>query len=131
MNTNQKGNIGELAVASAAAEKGYVVSFTFGDCPYDMIIDRNGSLSRVQVKYLTLKNGSITVRFSEPASKTYTGEYNEGNIDAIAVYESTTKTILWIPSTKSNETDTLTIRFDLPKNGQSKGITMSNEFVDW
>lgn len=129
MNTNRKGNIGEMAVALAAAEKHYVVSLTFGDCPYDMIIDKQNVRYRVQVKYITMRNGTVTVRFNEKTSNT--AKYTEDDVDVIAVYESTTKAILWIPITRAREAGTLTVRFNIPKNGQKKGITIADEFTDW
>lgn len=51
MNVNQKGNLTELKVITAAVEMGCTVCVPYGDCDrYDQIWDINGKLLRVQVK---------------------------------------------------------------------------------
>lgn len=51
MNVNQKGNLTELQVMTAAIKYGYTVSIPYGNCDrYDQIWDKNGRLLRIQVK---------------------------------------------------------------------------------
>lgn len=51
MLTKQKGAIAEQAVALAALTRGYGISIPIGDyLPYDLILDIQGRLIRVQVK---------------------------------------------------------------------------------
>ena len=48
----QKGDAAELAVALDLRRRGYRMAFPFGeDCDYDLVVDRHGTLERVQVKY--------------------------------------------------------------------------------
>ena len=48
----QKGDLAELKVACDLRRRGYLVLIPFGEAaPYDLVIDRNGNLERVQVKY--------------------------------------------------------------------------------
>ena len=51
MNVNQKGNLTELQVMTAAVKAGYTVSIPYGDCDrYDQIWDKDNKLFKVQVK---------------------------------------------------------------------------------
>ena len=52
MNSKSKGNLGEIKVASEFIKYGCMVSFPFGDnARYDLVVDMNGELKKVQVKY--------------------------------------------------------------------------------
>jgi Holliday junction resolvase-like predicted endonuclease len=53
----QKGDLAEMLVAADLVRRGYKVALPFGeDWDYDLIVDRDGRLERVQVKY-TESNG--------------------------------------------------------------------------
>ena len=52
MNSKDKGNIGEAIMLAEFIKRGIQVSIPFGDnARYDLIIDLNGKLYKVQVKY--------------------------------------------------------------------------------
>jgi hypothetical protein len=58
--TKSIGDLSEMAVALALARTGYLVSRPVGENRrYDLIIDKGGVLSRVQVKTGRLRNGAI------------------------------------------------------------------------
>ena len=90
----QKGDVAELAVALDLRRRGYRISFPYGeDCDYDLVVDREGRLERVQVKYVrsdarvieiscrshSLTNGRIR------QTKRYTAE----TIDWLAAFDAT------------------------------------------
>jgi hypothetical protein len=53
-------DLSEMAVAFALVHAGYVVAKPYGEnCRYDFVIDKDGVLSRVQVKTGPLRNGVI------------------------------------------------------------------------
>ena len=55
----RRGEKSELAVASELVAQGYGVSFPFGhDHQYDLIVDKDGSLYRVQVKTAKHEGGN-------------------------------------------------------------------------
>lgn len=51
MNNKEQGNIGEAVAMCYYTKEGYKVSKPlFENCPYDLIVDKNNTLYRVQVK---------------------------------------------------------------------------------
>lgn len=52
MNNKQKGDVAESAIIAKLISLGYIVSIPFGDNQrYDIIVDLNGYLYKVQIKY--------------------------------------------------------------------------------
>jgi hypothetical protein len=127
MRTNIKGDIGELSIMREFLKLNYWCSKPFGDdCPYDLIVDnKNGELKRVQIKYVT-PNESNTLRvklFSE------TGISYRETVDWIAVYNSESeKCYLLKLDTFDSDVATLYLRLDKPKNNQSKGINLAENY---
>lgn len=65
MNSNQKGNIALGKAISYFTEKGYIVSLPLNDSQcYDLIIEKDGKLKTVQVKYTSEQkdNGNFVCR---------------------------------------------------------------------
>ena len=59
MNTNQKGNIALGKAINYFTEQGYIVSLPLNDCQcYDIIIEKDGILQTVQIKYTSRQNSS-------------------------------------------------------------------------
>lgn len=87
--TKSIGDISEMAVALALARAGYLVSKPVGEnCRYDLVVDEDGALSRVQVKTGRLRNGAIewhccSTHFNDgrPINKPYTNQ-----IDYFGIY---------------------------------------------
>lgn len=129
-NTTQKGNIGQAAVTLQALKRGYITSVPNEGAPYDLVIDRKGVLSRVQVKYVTPYKGAVTVKFDATSSKTCTQKYTQADIDAIVAYNAETEETYWIPSSLSTQ-DTISLRVEAPKNNQMTGIVWAKDFKDW
>lgn len=89
MNVNQKGNLTELKVMTAAVEMGCTVCVPYGDCDrYDQIWDINGKLLRVQVKTSRPKNeqetGIMFNCYSVVNGKKH--KYSKKDIDYFATY---------------------------------------------
>jgi hypothetical protein len=62
MDTKLKSDISEYAVITELLKRGYSVLKPVGDrLPYDIAIDMNGKLVRIQVKSAWLYNGNYTV----------------------------------------------------------------------
>jgi len=73
------GELSEMLLAGKLALAGYGVAFPLGENQrYDLIIEKNEVLSRVQVKTGRLRNG--VVRFN-PSTRPYTGE-----VDFFGIY---------------------------------------------
>ena len=87
--STKKGNIGVASVILEALQKNYVVSIPFEGAPYDLILEKDGVLNRVQVKYSKPRKGILTVYLSKGYSKV--------NIDVIIAYNPDTRGFYWIP----------------------------------
>lgn len=62
-NTKTIGDAAELRVKMDLIERGYIVSSVEGDnAPYDLVVDVNQKLRKVQVKSRTPKNNKIEVQ---------------------------------------------------------------------
>lgn len=89
--SNHKGNVAELAIASAATKLGVEVSKPLVEhARYDLIFDLRPRLVRVQCKWAPLRNGVIQVklmssRYTSGGQQVRTA-YSAEEIDAVGVY---------------------------------------------
>lgn len=131
LTAKQKGNLTELQCLTAFYEQGCHVSLPYGEnSRYDMIVDVDGKLLRVQVKTSSIKNGDVNaIEFSCRSSHVNSNgvkniRYSENEIDYFATYWNN-KCYL-IPVKECSVTKTL--RFAPPKSGQIKGISFAIEY---
>ena len=96
----EKGDFAELKVACDLRRRGYLICIPFGEeAPYDIVIDRDGRLERVQVKYADREgDGSVEVPCY---SQTVIGgkvrsvtPYTADTIDWLALYDVETDRML-------------------------------------
>lgn len=132
----QKGDMAELAVAFDLRRRGYRVAFPYGeDGDYDLIVDRDGRLERVQVKY-TRSNGDIVIVRCRSHSLTngkvrQTKHYTSQSIDWLAVYEADSGMCFYIPATALGEgRSVLHLRLTPARNNQAKGIRQATDYLE-
>ena len=53
INSKEQGSVGEARAIYEYTKLGYVVCKPFKDCDYDLIIEKNGKMERVQIKTTT------------------------------------------------------------------------------
>ena len=132
LNQKQKGNLTELQCLTAFYEYGCHVSLPYGEnSRYDMIVDVNGKLLKVQVKTSSLKNpdDDSAIEFSCRSSHVNAKgvqniRYTANEIDYFATFW---KGICYlIPIQECSVSKTL--RFAPPKNGQIKGISFASDY---
>jgi hypothetical protein len=92
----RKGDLAELMVATDLARRGYKVAFPFGeDWDYDLIVDRDGRLERIQVKHANGNGEIVPVKcFSHSLTNgkiRATKRYTARTIDWLAVYDRGTE----------------------------------------
>lgn len=97
----------EMYVAGALYERGYTVSKPLGgSSKYDLIVDIQGELKRVQVKSVTSKYLQVQIGWTKYRENRYDGKgsteyvvrkYNDADFDILAVYHRPTKTIYYVP----------------------------------
>ena len=127
-NTKAIGDLAELKVACDLTEKGYVVSKPIGDnAPYDMIVDFDGKLKRVQVKARSERNHSVAVELRS-CMRNYTHQYDESEWDILAVYNIDGGQIAYLDWVGIGDNTTVKFRTQLPKNNQKVGVRLFEDY---
>jgi Holliday junction resolvase-like predicted endonuclease len=127
--TKDKGDLAELMVAADLMQQGWRVAFPYGEAwSYDLIAERDGEFSRVQVKHVTSDGKKIQVpcrSISVTNGKaTNIFKYTSANIDMIAVYEAKTQRCYYVPAVELGDgMAMLTLRLIAPKQMHSNQIT--------
>lgn len=140
MNTIEKGDLAESLVISEALKRGYDVCVPFSSrSRYDLVIDRNGNLEKVQVKFVTPVKGTLPIPIKTMSYDSSKGQnnrskmtvYEEGDFDWIAAVDAETFNVYFIPAIEAIGNCSMSIRLEVPKNGQVKGIRMASSYTEW
>lgn len=129
MTTSAKGNIAETLVLHELTKRGFNVSIPFGDYRYDLIAEKNGRFSRIQVKYVgkLTKRSTIPVVLHSIARKGRI-QYKENEIDFIAVYCQPLENFYIIPFNEVNGKTAVNLRVISAGNNQTANIIHSSKF---
>jgi len=128
MHKKTKGSIAELAVAAKLMNMGWRVLFPFGENNrYDLVTEKEGKFVKVQVKYVTPKNGTLEVN-CKSSNNWSVDKYTPKQVDCIAVYDAVHKEIYFIPSYKFNSSS-IQLRLKNTKNNQKIGIKQAKDFL--
>jgi hypothetical protein len=130
--SKRKGNLAEVEVIRHALRQGYRVAIPLGeDAPYDLVVDRSGSLERVQCKYVKSDGRSVTVR-CRSTNGWATHKYTADEIDWIATFDATTDRCYFVPASMLYEgRAALTLRLAPALNGQSALTRSASDFLMW
>ena len=125
--SHKKGIIGELEYALHLIKSGYVVLQTINpNSSYDLVIEKEKVFQRIQVKYLTPKNGILRIELEKPKRKT--ASYRVRDVDAFGVYDPTHHKFYLIPIDKITSKSDFWLRVEKPKNAQTKNVHLAEEF---
>ncbi len=129
----QIGDRTTLALMLALVDAGYDVSVPFGEnSRYDLIVDREDNLSRVQCKTGRLRDGTIRfatastyghLRSPREVRRSYTGE-----IDEFGVYCPETGGVYLVPIADVPTRACAYLRVDPPRNAQRLRIRFATDF---
>ena len=133
-NTKQVGNLTELQCATRLYELGCAVSIPFGNSEkYDLIIDVNGKLYKVQCKhsseYYDTTGELEYIKFkttwqSHNANSWAQFKYTENEVDFFATFYN--GECYLIPQNECSTEKRLRIK--PPKNGQTKGVAFLKDY---
>jgi len=133
----QKGDLAELKVACDLRRRGYQVAIPFGEeSSYDLIVDREGRLERLQVKYaergarsvIEVRCYSMTIVNGKARSRT---PYTRDTIDWLAVYDATADQCFYIPAHELGDGRfSFTLRFAPAANRQRVGVRFADRYAD-
>lgn len=128
MHKKTKGSIAEMAVSLHLMEMGWNILFPFDENNrYDLVIEKEGKFARIQVKYVTPKNGVLNVN-CRSSNNWSVLKYTAKEIDLIAAYDSINKSIYFIPVRNVNNS-VFKIRINQAKNNQKIGIHPAKDFL--
>ncbi len=106
----QKGHIARLKVEARAAELGAYVSIPTTDTRYDLVIDSENFLYRVQVKYadVSMRNsrGSVLLSLLKNGKT-----YSASEIDALLVYVAKVDRVCWFGPEVFHGRQSITLRY--------------------
>lgn len=127
-----KGQLAVLEVEKFAALRGIVVSKPTVEARYDLVLDITGKLYRVQIKYCNGKHqqseGSALLKLTKQCRNNGKGRnYQSSEVDLIAVFLPETGGVAWLNPSKFHGKSSVTLRYQKPKNNQSKGILLVDD----
>lgn len=129
LSSKQKGNLTQLQCITAFVKQGYNISIPYGDnSKYDFIADIDGKLLKIQVKTASIKDED-SIKFScrtihVNCSGVKNERYSEEDIDFFATYWENKCYIVPVGECSTEKT----LRFSVPKNGQTKGINFATDY---
>ncbi|MFA4992734.1 MAG: group I intron-associated PD-(D/E)XK endonuclease [Candidatus Omnitrophota bacterium] len=128
--TKVKADIGVAKCIADLVGKGYVPCMPLSEHqPYDIVVVLDdGSVAKLQVKYATLKNGVIEIKFRTSwADKhgSHTRHYSESDFDFYAIYCPEKDIVLYVPNTQDSPK---IIRFEKTLNNQGKHVKWANDY---
>jgi hypothetical protein len=129
---SQKGAVAEAAVTHATMELGLTVLRPLSEGRrYDLVIDLEPELLRVQCKLARRINGVLVTRVSTcrytPHGYVRRG-YDETEIDAFAAYSWADHRCYLIPISEAEGRTTLHLRLDPTLNSQAEGIKWALDY---
>lgn len=126
-----KGRITESKCELWFLEHGYVVSIPNIPCQYDMLVDIDGKILKIQVKTCRLTDEGANISFNLCSlthnQQGYTKRtYNENFVDYFMTeYENN----FYLVPFKECGTKEKRLRLVPPKNGQTKGIYFAKDYL--
>lgn len=126
--TKQKGDIAEAFVTYLLKKKGFNILIPWGeDNRYDLVSEKNGVFKRIQVKYVSPRNGAIDVAIR--SSNNYNIlHYSPKELDIIAAYSPEQNKVYLIPLDKIRNKRSIKLRLIPTKNRQKRYVVPASRF---
>ena len=132
LSTNDKGNIAEAEIVTAAVRLGIPVLLPVSEhLRYDVAFELAGRLIRVQCKWAPRKNDVILVRFdtSRRGSEGFIrSPYSADEIEAVAAYCPDTDQCYFIPLLVVGDRSAMQLRLAPPRNGQRAAVHFAADY---
>lgn len=128
----QTGILTEHKVITRLIELGYTVSLVIGDnARYDIILDINGELFKVQIKHARLKNGCIVFSaHSTQSNKKISRSISYlGQIDYFIVWCGENDQYYAISVDMLTNEYTISLRIEKAKNNQSTNVNYAGDYL--
>lgn len=127
MHTKTKGLIAELKFAAHLVADGWNVFLPLGEnCRYDLVAEKKNKFIRLQVKYVTPKNGGLDINCSSSNNWSVL-PYQINEIDYIVAFDSHSNDIYFLPIEEITKYK-FKLRLVGSKNNQNRGIHMAEKY---
>lgn len=122
----RQGEKSELAVASELIMNGYGVSFPFGhEYQYDLIVDKEGTLYKIQVKTAKQEGGN---RYYIQADA---NRYEKKYVDLLAGYSEDKEATFYVPINESSGMRQRVTFTDLDQMGSDESRQQANHISEY
>ena len=124
-----KGSISEAKILAAFVAGGYAVSIPWSqNSRYDMVVDHNNQLYRVQCKTAWLIQDGAALKFNtRSCNATITPKDYRGQVEFFAVYSPDFDKVYVIPIEEATKT-ACTLRLTHPQNNQMTRVRMASDY---
>ncbi len=133
MDTNQKGAIAEAAIALEALKLGIPTLKPVAEhCRYDLALELDGKIARVQCKWASLKEGVVRVSLQSSwlAPHGYVRTtYDASEIDAVAAYCQELDQCYLLPVEAIAGMRLIYLRLEPTRNGQRAGLNWAADYT--
>lgn len=126
-NTTLIGDKTEAAILSYCLNKGYGVSVPFGTLKYDLVVDKDKKLYRVQCKTGTYRKGTISFKTCSVGRPNKT--FYKDEADVFAVYYPPSEEVYWVPIENACSGGGMALRIEPTLNNQQNGVRWAKDYV--
>lgn len=128
--TKNKGDLGVLKAQADLAEQGYMVLLPLTEHhAFDLVIYKDSTFKRVQVKYRSAYQGRLEVHFRSTWSDQHgmhVAPVDKSEIDVYCVYCPDTNECYYFNPADFNRS--ICLRVGIPKNNQHNGINFAADY---
>lgn len=129
MSTRDLGDYAEIAAATIFTKRGNIVSKPLTEnSTYDLVVDMDGILKKVQVKARSIRNNKVNIELFT-SMRNYKKEYKTGDFDFLVIYAKELNKFALISWDEIKELKVLTLRTEAPKNNQKIGVKMFDDYL--
>ena len=129
----RNGEYAQLRFAMRALELDYTISIPTIPARYDYVLDDGTKLSRIQVKYCNSQAshsvGAVHLKLIKRGHRNCPTVYTKTDIDALVVYLPATDKLHMLPVKLFDGRQAITIRYQAPKNSQTKKIILAEDYI--
>ena len=128
MHAKTKGSIAELQVCADLTRRGWKILIPYGENQrYDLVAEKEGKFVRIQVKYVTPRNGVLIVN-CRSSNNWSTQSYSADQIDFIATYNPENGGVYYVPVSEIRR-QTMILRVAPSKNNQKAKVRYAKAYA--
>jgi len=133
MNRQQKGEYAHLRFQARCVEKGIIVSKPQVETRYDFILDDQGELKRVQVKFCDVASsgskGAYQLNLRMVGKSYHKRCYTAAEVDMVIVWIHGEQSLVCLTPELFDGKSGIVLRAKPPGNNQTKGVLMIKDLI--